>query len=75
MINFIDHLHFYSCEWLCVVIPVPRFARRPIMLLRRPCMQYHQLVEGGQYFVEVEVGRNRKFLTLKQFIDNFLISG
>jgi hypothetical protein len=38
-------------------------------------MQYHQLVEGGQYFVEVEVGRNRKFLTLKQFIDNFLISG
>ena len=36
-INFIDHLHFYFCEWLCRYGPSGLLCLSSIMLLRRHC--------------------------------------
>ena len=34
-INFIDHLYFYSCEWLCRLGPSALFCLGSVVLLRR----------------------------------------
>ena len=38
MFNFIDHLHFYSCEWLCRWGPSALFCLGSIILVRWPCI-------------------------------------
>ena len=44
MFNFIDHLQFYSCKWLCRHVPqCTSLPRGPIMLLRRSCILVMQL--------------------------------